>query len=367
MDKSLAVAISRTLNDPLTGHPITLGEAHILSRQPYVNERGESVILVNTGQLDPQSGLFVYREKRLHINATLRKDEWVRVDDAVREAARERLVVIEDMRAAGLVQNVGGLGVLISEWEAASEMTDAEVTMDGESKADMDRQEFNINGVPIPIIQKPFKIGERVLMASRTRGASLDVTTSQEAGRSVARTAEGIVINGSTLGAVKSAANTYQIYGLTTFPNRGLATISDWSDASTSPETILGEILAMIQIAETQHRHFGPFNLYIPGDAAFQFRKDLKAFSDKTLMERVLAIDAVRAVRVSDVLASGNALLVQMTSDVLDLAMGADLNTIQWASPSGWTNFFQSFMALAPRFKNDYDNRTGIVHATVGT
>jgi hypothetical protein len=43
------------------------------------------------------------------------------------------------------------------------------------------------------------------------------------------------------------------------------------------------------------------------------------------------------------------------------------VTTIQWASLSGWTNYFQVYMAGAPRIKTDYDGRSGIVHASVGS
>jgi uncharacterized linocin/CFP29 family protein len=350
---------------PLGDEIARISEQHVLARRPYINRRGISVV-ANVGIV---GGKKVYREVAMgpHVNATLRKDEWVKLDERVIESSRERLVIIDDLRAAGLTYSVGGLGTIISEWEASSEITDAEVTMDGETQAEQDRQEFTINGVPIPVIQKPFKIGERTLLASRTRGAALDVTTGIEAARSVARVSENMVFNGTTLGAVKSAANTYQIYGLTNFPGRALGTISDWSNPATTPETILTEILELIQTMETTHRKYGPFRLYIPGAYAFQFRRDLKANSDKTLEQRVLAIAQIQAIRVSDVLADGNVLLIQMTSDVIDLAVAADVTNIQWASPSGWTNYFQTFAAWAPRIKQDYDDRAGYIHATVGT
>jgi len=204
-------------------------------------------------------------------------------------------------------------------------------------------------------------------LASRTRGSALDVTTGVEAARAVARTAESMVFYGTNLGAVPSAANRYTIYGLTNFPGRATASIGDWSDAAYTPEDILDDILNMVRILETQQRHYGPFTLYIPGAYAWRFRQDFKSFGDRTLMERVMAEDSIKALRVSDTLQTGEVVMVQLTSDVLDLAMAADLTTIQWASPSGWTNYFQTFMAMAPRLKNDFDSRTGILHASVGT
>lgn len=354
---AIAAAVSADFN---------VNEEAILRRRPYINRRGQAVVAINTGQLDAK-GNPIYRE-RVIANATLRKDEWVRIDDELITAARERLVIIDDLRAAGLTPSVGGLGVLISEWEKASEITDAEVTMDGESFTDEDRQVFGINGVPIPLIQKRFRIGERTLLASRTRGSALDVTTGVEAARAVARTSERMVFNGIELGASNSAGSSYQIYGLTTFPERATLTISDWSDdGNVTPQDILGEILEMIRILETQHRHYGPFRLYIPGEYAFRFREDFKAESDRTLMERVLAEEKIEAVRVADALEDGNVIMIELDRQVIDLAVASDLSNIQWASGSGWTNYFQTFAAWAPRLKSDYDGRTGILHATAGS
>jgi len=81
-------------------------------------------------------------------------------------------------------------------------------------------------------------------------------------------------------------------------------------------------------------------------------------------MERVVDEDVIDRVRVSDVLAEGNVVMVEMNRSVLDLGIAADVTTIQWESGSGWTNNFQTFAAWAPRLKSDYDGRCGILHAS---
>lgn len=354
---TLAAQITRSLFD---GQNSLAG---ILAQRPYVNDRGQSVISVPTGQLTDK-GEMVFSEQAIHTNATLRKDEWLRIDDTLIESARERLVIVDDLMSAGLTYNTGGIGVQIAEWENSSEITDADVDMDGESKGQQDRQEFGLNGVPIPVIHKEFRIGARTLAASRTRGASLDVTTGIEAARAVARTSENLVFNGGYLGAVKSANNTYRIYGLTNFPSRATRTIADWGNVAVTPETILDDILGMVSQMETDQRKYGPFTLYIPAEFSFRFYADYKAFGDKTLMERVLADPRIAAVKVSDVLSDNNVVMLEMDVQTIDLAVGSDITTVQWQSPSGWTNAFQTFALWAPRLKTDYDGRTGILHAT---
>lgn len=344
------------------------GKFAVNQMQPYIASEGryagQSVVAVPTGQLDKQ-GQPEFAERPIQTNATLRKDEWIDLEDQVIEAARERLVIVEDLRSAGLTYNVGGLGTLISEWEQASEMTDAEVTMDGETATQKDRQTFRLKGVPIPMVMKDFSIGERMLLASRQRGASLDVTQGTEAARAVARVSESIVFNGANIGASNSAGTSYSIPGLTNFAGRATKTISDWSDdANVSPQDIHGEILEMVQQLETDQRRYGPFTLYVPGEYAFRFRQDFKENSDKTLMERVTDEDVIANVRISDTLTDGNAVMVEMNRSVIDLAVASDLTTVQWQSGSGFTNHFKVFAAWAPRLKADYDGRTGILHGS---
>ena len=336
------------------------GENGILSKRPYIatNGRyaGQPVVTVNTGQRDAK-GNPIYGQKPISANASLRKDDWVEVDRAIINPFLERLVITEDMRTAGLTHNVGSLGVLTSEWETQSEMTDAEATMDGESTADMDRVQFGLNGVPIPVIQKPFKIPERTLLASRAHGGNLDTANAQAAARSVARRTEDMIFNGLSI-----PGGQYQIYGLNNFPGRAQFEITDWSDPSVTPEEIYKEFRAMIAFQKVNNRVYGPFSFYIPPEYEARFYEDFKANSDKTLMQRVLDDADIDRIRTSDVQKDGNVSMVQMTSDVLDLAIASDVTTVQWASGSGWTNWFQVFAAWAPRLKADYDGRSGILH-----
>lgn len=354
--------------EPFLNSGLSGGENAILARRPYIatNGRyaGKPVITVNTGQLD-ESGNPIYAERLINTNATLRKDEWIDLEDAIIEAARERLVIVDDMRSKGLTYNVGGLGTLVSEWESGSEITDAEITMDGETVNNKDRQEFSLNGVPIPLVSKDFSIGERTLLASRQRGSALDITTGTEAARAVARRSERMVFFGAAIGATNSAGSSYSIPGLLTFAQRETFTITDWSLVGTTPETVFAEMLQMIAKMETEQRCFGPFTFYIPAAYAYKFRQDFKANSDKTLMQRALDEEAIEAIRVSDVLTAGNVSMIAMNNRYLDLAVAADVTTVQWQSGSGFTNHFKTYAAWAPRLKTDYDGRTGIMHASV--
>ena len=330
------------------------------SQRPYIatngRHAGRPVIAVNTGRLDANGEPI--RAERLVANATLRKDDWVQIDQQVIGPFLQRLTIVEDMRAAGLIHNLGNLGVLHSEWETQSEMTDASATMDGESQGEMDNVAFGLNGVPIPVIQKPWKIGDRALQASRNNGGALDTANGAAASRSIARTLEGMVFNGLNI-----PGGQYKIHGLNNFPGRATFEIADWSDtANVTPEDIYADIRGMIAYQKVNNRVYGPFSFYIPPEYEARFFEDFKANSDKTLMSRVLEDSDIDRIRTADSQTAGNVSMVQLTSDVLDLASAADLTTVQWQSGSGWTHWFQSFCAMAPRLKADFDGRSGILH-----
>jgi len=112
----------------------------------------------------------------LRTNTLLRKDEWELLDERVVEIAANTLRGIADLQAAGLTVPLGGLGVLVSQYETVSDMTDASVNMAAEVDDEEDRINYNLVGVPVPIISKSFRIDIRSLAASRQHGGLLDTT-----------------------------------------------------------------------------------------------------------------------------------------------------------------------------------------------
>jgi hypothetical protein len=57
-----------------------------------------------------------------------------------------------------------------------------------------------------------------------------------------------------------------------------------------------------------------------------------------------------------------NVLLIQMTSDVVVMLNGADLQAIQWDVEGGMRINFKAMTIQVPLIRSDIDNRCGIVH-----
>ena len=295
----------------------------------------------------------------LRTNGLLREDEWKALDTTVVGVARKRLAGIADLRARNLTHNLGGLGVLTSEWENASAMTDADVDMSGETPGREDSVAFTTQGVPVPIIHKGYRINIRRLMASRKLGQSIDTVQAAEASRRVVLKLEDILFNGYTL-----KNDGYSVYGYTTFPNRLRTNIDTAWDAS-SPD-IVGDVIHMVETA-ADAGFYGPFVLYVPSNYWSVLQEDYDTYKDGTWYDRLLRIREIEDVKVSDVIESDEVVMVQMTPDVVDLAMGQDISNVEWNSMGGMVQHMKVMGAMVPRLKSteDEDGNTvaGIVHA----
>jgi hypothetical protein len=298
-----------------------------------------------------------YDPKVLRTNGLLRKEEWVRYDEAVVRVARQRLGIIMRLRAKGLIYDAGNLGTLTVEWERLSDMTEAHQSMGLETRGQRDRATWDLQQIPIPITSKEFEVNIRHLTASRNRGSSLDVTNAELAGAVVSESLEGMIVNGST---VKIGGN--QAYGLNNFPDRLTGTLTaDWDVTTTTGEQILKDVLAMIKALQAKN-YYGPYELFIGTSYNNKLAEDFKANSDKSIRARLLEIDELDAINTSAKIAAGAVHMIQMTSNVIDIAVAQDILTVEWAEMGGLLQEFLVFAAMAPRLKSDRAGQSGIAH-----
>jgi len=294
----------------------------------------------------------------LRTNALLRKDEWVRLDEAVVRVARQRLAIVETLRNRGLVYPAGNLGTLLVEWQRLSDFTEANQDMGLETRGEKDRPTWDLVAVPIPITHKEFEVNIRHLEASRQRGAALDTTMGELAAAVVAEKLEDTVLNGS-----KVKVGGAQAYGFRNFPDRVTGTISDWTDPDVTGNDILQDVLKMVKALEDV-RHYGPFHLFLGTAYNARLRDDFKTYGDKTIRDRILEVDAIEGITTSALIPDGEVIIVQLTSDVVDLAVIQDITTVEWAEMGGFITQFVVFAAMAPRLKSDRKGQCGIGHFT---
>lgn len=293
-------------------------------------------------------------------NALLRKDEWLEIDRVVLETAKTELNAVQDLISQGLTKTLGGLGSKVSAYEKVSEMTAANVSMSVDVPGDRDRLEYEQVNVPIPVIYKDFQFDLRDLQSARQSGDPLETDHITAATRVVTEAMESMVVTGHAkqLGGYVIEGYTDATYRLTdTAANYGGG---DFGTAGNFYKTIVGVLTALRAIGFR-----GPFMVYI---ASTQYGQTLNLIDTTSGRPEIAVvrdnIPEIRDIKPSFNLTDGHMVVVQMTPNVVDLAVGMALAPIQWTEMGGMITDFRIMTALAPRVKRDANNHTGVCHVT---
>ncbi len=296
----------------------------------------------------------------LRTNATLTYDVWKYIDEIVLKAYTDRLIGVSDLISAGLTYNLGNdLGKTIFQYQNASDMEDADINMDVTTQGDENRPEFDTVTLPLPITHKDFSFNIREIEASNNGGAPLPTFTAEQAARKVAEKQEDVLFNGASTYKFGGAT----LYGYTDYANRNTGSLTaSW--ASTTGANIMTDVLNMKQALINDECH-GPYTLYIPSNFSTAFDKQYKAESDRTIREVVEAVksaDQTLKVRVADKLTASNVVMVQMTSDVVQMIEGLSLTNVEWDEVGGLRKKFKVMSIMVPWLKADQTGKCGIAH-----
>lgn len=298
--------------------------------------------------------------------ATLRKDEWALLDDAVIRAAKPRLKAVADLRSRGLEFNIGnGMAKTVLQYERMSDISGATTSMDGARRSEGARPVFDLVNLPLPIIHKDFHYSARQVLASRQSAnymgggtTPLDTTTAELAARRVAEEAERLLLG-------VAASYTFgggTIYGYTNHPNR--LTKSMTVPTSSNGNVVVQEILNM-RTALANVNHFGPYMVYcslswdefMDGDYS-------TAKGTETLRDRISRIDGILGVQTLDYLPAKTLLVVEMQPDTIREVVGMEIMTLQWESEGGMVLNYKVMGILVPQIRLDILNQIGINHGT---
>lgn len=308
--------------------------------------------------------LDVNERKEVISNAVaLERDEWENLTDRMVQTYKEQLVGVQDLRDAGLTRNVS-LATRVDLWQELTEFTDAEVSMDGETRSEEDRIQYSTEGVPIPIIHKDFRIPQRVLETSRRMNNDLRTDEVAAATRVVSEMAEAILFQGWNPSVPTERGETFQLYGYTNHPDRNTPTGSDWSTAG----NIRDDVVTLLDTMDNNNHTGGGFWLYLSPPEWRRFRSAVDPDGDGNLTVRQRIMEEfdseIGRVRRAPYLPSGEAVMVDPQPDVVELAEAEDIQTIEWQSGSGMTNYYKVMAAMAPELKSDARNQSGITHMT---
>lgn len=337
--------------------------------RPWIGRDGQSYITVNTGRVDDK-GQPIGQNIVTNTVATLRKDEWVLLDEAIIRVAKPRLRAWADLMSRGLRYGIpNGMAKTVLQYQNLSDITPATISMDGLRESDRDRPVFDLANLPLPIIHKDFSFSARELMVSRTTSnfmsggpsAALDTTTAELAARRVAEEVEKLLLGVSA--AYVFGGGT--VYGYTNFPSR--ATKSMTAPTGSNQAVTLAEVLDMKKKSKAMY-HFGPWMLYTSVDWDEYLDTDYILtggnVATQTLRERLERVDGIVGVMTLDYLPAKTMVLVQMTPDVARGVVGMDFTTVDWASFGGMQMNFKIMCIMVPQLRADQNGNTGVVHGS---
>jgi len=320
--------------------------------RPFVGRDGRSRIDVNIAG----------KERTIVTNATatLRKEDWIHLDEMIVKVARARLRAVSDIVGAGLTYNMpNGMAHTVLQTERMGDINDASISMDGLRQGPDDRPEFDIQNLPLPIIHKDFQFSLRQILASRNGGSPLDTSMAELCGRKVAEQAEKLLLGTASSYAYGGGT----IYGMTNFPSRVTRTITAPTDSAWTGATLLGEVLLMRQDLEDAY-HYGPYMLYFASAWNAYLDNDYTTNYPITVRERIRKIEMISDVRTLDYLTGYDVVLVQMSSDVIREVIGMNVTTLQWDTVGGLMQNFKVMAILVPQLRADMNGNTGINHGS---
>lgn len=297
----------------------------------------------------------------IDVYATLRRDEWKQLDEALLMISEYRLGGIDDLIASGLVFNLGNaMGTTVLEYHDVSDALTAELTMDGVTRAVGDRQEFETVYLPIPIIHADYEINARALAGSRKLGNALDVGMAERAGRKVREKLENMLF---TAPDDPYSFGGGTIYSYLDHPDRNKVTLTEnWDASGKTGAEILADVLNMKEDS-IAHYHYGPWKLYIP--TAYETKLDEDYSTSKgtnTIRERILQISSITGIKVIDTLTANNVLLIQMTPDVVRLVQGMPLTNIEWTVEGKFITKYKVLTIAVPQVRSDQEGHSGVTH-----
>jgi hypothetical protein len=296
----------------------------------------------------------------------------VMVDKAVVEVGLERLQFAADIMAAGLSYSLPDpLSVTQLEWEEINKVGTAQRTMSPSARGENQLPDRKIHRLPIYLTTDDFSIGIRTLKMSQRVGTPLDTSLIKQATRRVNESIEDACINGATtLDGQALVVGGYDAPGLLNAPNANTGSLTvDWTAANvvgTTGPAMVTDVLAGITALQADNK-YGPYNLYLSTEAGNVIEGDFKVNTSDTIRQRLERIQAggrplkVQVVDRMPHAATGTQMvIVQMTSDVVEIVNGQPPTVIPWTSLDGFTLYWLVMAIMVPRFRSDYDGKSGV-------
>jgi len=271
--------------------------------------------------------------------APLVEEEWKQLDEAVVKAVKPVLVG----RRVLPVKQLAGVGVMTVDWDEISEMSEALISMYGETPAE-DIVVYTRKSLIVPILHKDFRIHWRDLEASRRFRTPLDTANAEAAALVVAKLEDELILSGEITGKPRLG-----IEGLTTATGR--QTQASGGAWATSPNAVTDITNAMEKLLAENFP--SPYDLILQPSAFM----DAHSFISNT---GIMQIEKIRELIGGNIYVTPNlkasdggtdsAILMKSGAENADLCVAQDLKTF-YMQTVDMNHHFKCYEAVVPRIK----------------
>jgi hypothetical protein len=292
---------------------------------------------------------------------TLRHEDYLVIQEMITEVRRRKLNGIADLQSSGLTFPVN-IGDQIVGTENINEFADAEQEQNP-SGYDNEDTVYSETYVPNPITHKSFGVPWRQQGFNYKSSAGL-----KESMRKVAERLEETLFNGNSKISVNFGGVAQPIYGYTTHPDRGTATISDWS-VEANNDAIVNEVISNVgtMFKDQGGVELGSVVLYFPKNFKEAMDRDYSSVKgDLTVAERIMKIPEIKDVKFAEKLDDSNVMYVEMSDRTIQLAVASDIVSVPHVKTNPMASqVMTTYAAMVQIIKSDSNGNTGILHASV--
>lgn len=388
------------LCDQLVGNALEPGEAGAVQTmkgvnfqpgllRPYLDHRGHNqLVTINVGyKIDQNTGKKVPVQKVVKVDdlpkfglrcpvantLSLRKDEWIELDNIVIDTVRPLLGAWSDLMSSRRLSGFNAMGKPILEHQTRNDPGIALVDMDGVAEDQNDESRFKLEAIPLPITHAGFSFTEREMAVSRNDGSPLNFYMAESAARRVAETIEQTTLGtlaGMTYGNSALYGRAPTVYGYLNFPDRITKTDMVAPNGSgTNGPAVLASWLELRELLYAQNMR-GPFDVYTSTDWD-QYLDNLFSSTEPsagTLRQNLMKLPDIRSIKRLEYLTPSashafTVLMIQRSGPLAPRAIdGMGITTLQWPSKGGLQTNFKIMCIQVPQMFADYNGRCGIAH-----
>jgi hypothetical protein len=298
-------------------------------------------------------------------------DEWANRSDEIIEEVDLELTLLDD--ALGIDTVNSDLSFTVYTEQAESNMqTEAEVSIDGQAKADEDGTATLPVGVAQPIIHVDYSIGARDQAQSQNMGSDKEARKAQEAGRLIREKEDEIMLNGWGIDIQGPNGGTFSVDGYLTTDARitGSAPGAWEATDDSTKRNVQDTVEQMVEELETlganndrnlMPRSRGVYLYYNQTHNSVLDKEDPRGDGNQSIRQRLQQDHPYVTLRETPFIPEGEAVMVVRDSRVMSVVNAQGPTNLSW-EPGPMATNYKALSSRVPFFRSTYDDILGVVN-----